>query len=155
MLLGGDRQDALAKDGLQALQMLGGVGAILVVAVGVRVVDVVQRNVHGGGEGEQLIFGDGQVGDLHVAYRLIEVLRKVESIIPDLHKVLIVAGIDHELTIITIFARVFNRGEEHDLPRLAALDSNPTPAVRSRSTADLDQLAFFGHASVALPVEGR
>jgi len=68
---------------------------------------------------------------------------------------LIITGIDHKLTIIAIFRRVFNRIEQKDFASLVTLNGNTIPTIWNRSLADFNQFAFFGGAMVLLPIEGR
>jgi hypothetical protein len=83
---------------------------------------------------------------------LIDELKKVQSITPDLHKVLIVAGIDHELTIITILVR--NRGEILHITSLGTLDEHAVIIADHVLRVNLDQIAVVAGAHITLPFKG-
>jgi hypothetical protein len=83
---------------------------------------------------------------------LIEFLRNVQSIIPDLNKnLVVVGGIDHEFAIITIL--VINRVEKKNLASLGTLDGNSVPMAGNAGLAHFKKAAFFGAAVITLPFE--
>jgi hypothetical protein len=75
-------------------------------------------------------------------------------VVPDLHKVFVVVGINHKLTIITIFTGIFHRVEKQNFASIVAFNGNAVPILGNIGGANLHQAAFFGAAMIAFPLKG-
>jgi len=76
---------------------------------------------------------------------------KVQSITPDLHKVLIVGGIDHKFAIITIL--VGYRIEILHFASLGTLNEYSIEIADHMFGINLDQIAVVAGSHIALPTE--